>query len=342
MGHSVPRQLKKADLHLHSSFSCDVPNLPELSPRALYDKAVALGMGFFTLTDHDTMKGIAALARALAEEFGDAPPIPLIPGVEMKVRDPKIGHTVHINVLGLTLTQMRQLGRRRHSMTAFLQYCRAEGLYHAYNHPFWFERHERGDLATILRLMEAFPVVELNAGRIPQLNDRTATLARRCGRPLVAGSDSHTGQVGRAYTIASGDTPAEFLASILHGAALVVPDHMVFSGFMREIAEMIDLVFLNRAAFRLKRTLLCEAPLARLLARAFLGSHRMMRQMLLKRIIRAMVRCAAYAPAYIFIWQQKRMNLQLAKADAQLAELLSAAPRLIEPMVIEHDEATAA
>ena len=142
--------------------------------------------------------------------------------------------------------------------------------------------------------------------------------------------------------MASGDTPAEFLASILHGAALAIPDHMVFRGFMREISEMIDLVFLNRAAFRLKRTLLREAPLVRLLARAFLGSHRMMRQVLLKRLLKTMMRWAAYAPAYIFIWQQKRMNLQLAKAEAQLAGLLSATPGLIEPMVIEHDEVTAA
>ena len=37
---------RKADLHLHSNFSYDVLNLPQLSPRALYDKAVRKGMGF--------------------------------------------------------------------------------------------------------------------------------------------------------------------------------------------------------------------------------------------------------------------------------------------------------
>ena len=54
----------KADLHVHSSFSHDVPSIPEFSPRALYDRAVERGMGFFTLTDHDTMEGIEDLRRS--------------------------------------------------------------------------------------------------------------------------------------------------------------------------------------------------------------------------------------------------------------------------------------
>jgi predicted metal-dependent phosphoesterase TrpH len=61
---------KKADLHLHSNVSHDVLNLPELSPRALYDKAVAGGMGFFTLTDHGTMRGVEKLRKELDVEYG--------------------------------------------------------------------------------------------------------------------------------------------------------------------------------------------------------------------------------------------------------------------------------
>ena len=109
---------RKADLHLHSNFSYDVLNLPELSPRALYDKAVAKGMGFFCLTDHDTMKGYEALRAELAREFGDQPPIPLISGVEIKVKDPKIRHTVHVNVLGLDRRDWGSSARRRRSHRA--------------------------------------------------------------------------------------------------------------------------------------------------------------------------------------------------------------------------------
>ncbi|MBD3334628.1 MAG: hypothetical protein GF355_03845 [Candidatus Eisenbacteria bacterium] len=55
------------------------------------------------------------------------------------------------------------------------------------------------------------PLVELNAGRILELNEFTADLAQSMGKHLVAASDSHTGQVGRAYTMAPGDTQQEFL-----------------------------------------------------------------------------------------------------------------------------------
>jgi predicted metal-dependent phosphoesterase TrpH len=312
---------RKADLHLHSSFSHDVPDLPELSPRALYDKAVARGMDYFTLTDHDTMKGVRTLARELEREFGPVPPIPLIPGVELKVRDPLIGHTVHINVLDLNARQLRELGRRRRSMGAFLAYCRDQGLYHAYNHPFWFERREHPRLETILALIGEFPVVELNAGRIPEVNRRTARLAWRHGRHLVANSDSHTGQVGRAYTMAPGDTSAEFLGNVLRGTSHVVPDHLVFRGFMAEIMQVIDLVFADRPRSAFKRTLLKQAPAARAMARALLGTRQLMGARLFHGTIRVLMRALSHGPAYAYILSQRWMDLRVARAEASLRRL---------------------
>ena len=306
---------RKADLHLHSHFSYDVLNVPELSPRNLYNKAVARGMGFFTLTDHETLKGIEALRRELAAEFGDGPPIPLISGIEIKVKDPAIGHTVHVNVLGLDGKQMGQLARRRRSMTEFLAYCRDQQLYHAYNHPFWFERGERADLETVTRLADRFPLVELNAGRIPQLNWRTTEIARRLGKQVIATSDSHTGQVGKAYTMAPGDTPEEFLGNVLAGASLAVPHHFSYRGFMREIRETTDLVFLSqKAAFRPKRTFLKQTPVARKIARTALGSNLLMKPRVLKQGVRAAVHVMAYAPAWLFVLQQRRMHARLGEA----------------------------
>ena len=181
--HSWPAAHARADLHLHSNYSCDVPDLPQLSPRALYDRALARGMSFFTLTDHETMRGITTLQEELARQFGDQLPIPVIPGVELKVHDREIGHTVHVNVLGLSPQQMNRLIDRRRCMTAFLDYCRREDLYHAYNHPFWFESGERGSLPKILNLMREFPVLELNGGNqmrtAKQLGIGSATLYRK-------------------------------------------------------------------------------------------------------------------------------------------------------------------
>ncbi len=302
---------KKADLHLHSNFSYDVLNLPELSPRALYDKAVARGMGFFVLTDHDTIKGFEALQRELGREYGAHPPIPVIPGVEIKVRDPNIGHTIHVNVLGLNRRHMARLVRMRNCMPHILQYCRAEGLYHAYNHPFWFERGERGKLAVISRLIDQFPVVELNAGRIPQLNRRTFDLARRYGREVVAASDSHTGQIGKAFTMAPGDTAEEFLRNLQAGVSVSVPHTLNFREFMREIRETIDLVFVKQSAFKPKASFLKQTPIARRIARAMLRSETLMRPRRLKTGVKAAMITMSYAPAYAFILNQRRMHWSL-------------------------------
>lgn len=307
---------KKADLHLHSSYSYDVLNLPELAPRALYNKAVARGMSFFTLTDHETLKGVEALRRELEAEFGDHPPIPVIPGIEIKVRDPLVGHTVHINVLGLDRRQMGQLARRRRSMERFLAYCREENLYHAYNHPFWFERGERADLATVSSLVRLFPVVELNAGRIPHLNGRTLELARRFGKEVIAASDSHTAQVAKAYTMAPGETPQEFLDNIRKGVSIAVPHNLNFRTFMREIHETMDLVFVKQGAFQPKRTFLQQTPIARWLARSALGNEFLMRPRPLKRGVQAALQVIACGPAYAFILQQKRMHRRMEEAAA--------------------------
>jgi predicted metal-dependent phosphoesterase TrpH len=311
-----PKQAgKKADLHLHSHVSHDVLNLPELSPRALYDKAVEQGMGFFTLTDHGTMRGIEALRRELDREFDGHPPIPVISGIEMKIRDAGVGHTIHVNVLGLNPRQMLELARRRKSIDRFLDFCRKEDLYHAYNHPFWFERGERATLETITELIDRFPVIELNAGRIPQLNRRTLGIARRFGKQVIATSDSHTGGIGRAYAIAPGETAEEFLQNIRIGASRVVPSSISFRKFTEEIRETIDLVFLRQSAFNIKTSFLKENPLARRIARATLGSNLIMRPRPWKRAVGRAMQVIAYPPAYAYILRQRQMHWQLGEME---------------------------
>jgi predicted metal-dependent phosphoesterase TrpH len=309
--------LKKADLHLHSNVSYDVLNLPELSPRSLYERAIERGMGFFTLTDHETIRGIMKLRRDLDEEFAGAPPIPVITGIEMKVRDPKVGHTIHVNILDLDQSQMLELARRRKSIDRFLGFCRAEDLYHAYNHPFWFEPGERGALSVVTELIDRFPVIELNAGRIPQLNGRTLRIARRFGRQVVAASDSHTGRIGTAYTMAPGATPEEFLRSIRNGVWRAVPNHTSFLGFIDEVQETIDLVFLKQPAFQVKDTFLRQKPMARRIARAALGSEFVMRPWLLKRMVGEAMKMMAVPPATLFILQQRLMHWGLGPAEPE-------------------------
>ncbi|MCA9728368.1 MAG: PHP-associated domain-containing protein [Candidatus Eisenbacteria bacterium] len=308
------RPLHRADLHLHSSYSYDVLDLPALRPRALYERARLAGMGYFTLTDHETIRGVLALRQELRQELGSELPIPVINGVEIKINDPRVGHIVHVNVLGLEPPQLGDLARRRRNLDRFLGYCRAQRLYHAYNHPFWFEAGQRADVATVARLIEEFPVVELNAGRIPQLNHRTAELARRADAQLVAASDSHTGRVGRAYTLAPGNTPEEFLGNVIAGNSIVVPKNTSLNEFCSEVQDVLDLIFSSGAAFRIKRTFLRRNRIARSLVRATLGSDRIMRRGLAQRTVRGLLELLSYPAATLFILQQRRMDLRLAES----------------------------
>lgn len=310
----------RADLHLHSSFSYDVINHPALAPRALYERARERGMGLFTLTDHETMRGILSLQSELREEFGDTPPIPAVTGIEIYVRDPRVGHVIHVNVLGLDQKQANALAKRRRDLDAFLSFCEREHLYHAYNHPFWFEPGERATLETISELVERFPVVELNAGRILPLNHRTIALAEQHGKSLVACSDSHTGRVGRAYTTAPGRTAEEFLANVTSGNSIVVPRCTSLGDFLDEVHGTLDLVFSLQQALPIKRTFLRKYPRLRRVAQLALESDRVMKSGLLQQIARRALGIIAYAPASAFIWEQRQMHKRLEELEAALAD----------------------
>jgi predicted metal-dependent phosphoesterase TrpH len=300
----------RADLHVHSNYSYDVPNLPEFSPRALYDRAVEVGMNLFTLTDHDTMDGFLALRRELRGVHGDRPPIPLLSGVEIKVRDPAVGHTIHVNVLGLTPEQFAELTSRTRSVDAILAYCREHGLFHAYDHPFWFERGERPGPGAVEALVRRFPVIELNGGRIRELNARTEQLARRYGKPLLAASDTHTGRVGKSFTRAPGDGADAYLASILAGRGEPCPDHMTAATLVAEISHTVDLVL--QGIERYSRLPLPSGAdrRTRILGRV-LGPHWLYRRRLPRRGMGGLLKLLARTPAHAFIRSQHRMLLRL-------------------------------
>ena len=160
-------------------------------------------------------------------------------------------------------------------------------------------------------MIQRFPIVELNAGRIPQLNRRTFDLALRHGKQIVATSDSHTGLVGKAYTEAPGETPEEFLRSIRDGAWRAVSHHASFLEFMSEVRQTIDLVFVKQHAFTPKRTFLKQLPLARKIACGVLGSETLMTPRKLKIGVQRGLELAALTPAYAFILQQRRMHWRL-------------------------------
>ena len=214
---------KRCDLHVHSNKSYDVADLESLSPRALFERAMDASdpdrrMDFFVLTDHDTMEGYEELVGELPEADRRL----VIPAVEHTLRDPGIGFTIHVNLYGIDPdTYHHEVLGRVETLDELLEVCARDGVRTLYNHPIWWEPHEVRagvvDTTKVPRIADRFDVIELNAGRSIGMNLVAAGIAREKGKALVSNSDSHTGDVGRACTLAAGDDWPTFLDNVWRG-----------------------------------------------------------------------------------------------------------------------------
>jgi predicted metal-dependent phosphoesterase TrpH len=181
-----------ADLHIHTSCSKD----GESSVAQVLATAAAVGIDVIAITDHDTMNGYQ-IAREITSE------VLLIPGVEVSTKD---GHLIALGVTtapepGMpvldTITKVHQAG----GVTIL-------------PHPFHRYRH-----GAALKCFEAFgaaDAIEVYNSRyvIPHANQRAMRLARKMGKPAVAGSDAHNARfIGYGRTLIDAEKD---IGSILH------------------------------------------------------------------------------------------------------------------------------
>ncbi|MBK8164506.1 MAG: PHP domain-containing protein [bacterium] len=245
------KRLRRADLHLHSNVSYDVPEVAALLPRALFEKALDprradRRLDYFTLTDHDTMAGWEQLVRQLPE----ADRAFVIPGVEHTLCDPGIGFTIHVNLFMLDPDQYAEIRRQVVTLDELFDYCLPRGIFMQYNHPTWFEldewRSDRVEFGKVRQIAANFQVIELNAGRPGRLNAATVSLAGNLGKVLTSNSDSHSGDVGLSSNCAQGDGAREFLANIWAGRGSIVTSDMTYDGMLTVVHDMIDNVLNER------------------------------------------------------------------------------------------------
>jgi len=225
---SDSRALARADLHVHSRHSRVTGVLPFLRSRDCYSDpfdvyAVAKrrGMDIVTITDHDSIDGcLEFLSR-----YPDAPDF--LVGEEVSCRHGDL--QIHLGVYGTNETIHAELQPLRGNVFEVMACLRAHGVFFAFNHPFFFFRHQM-PLADYLRLVAATPAVEVRNGTmLLRHNALVADLWTRLrgeAAPVTAGSDAHTlRRIGRTWTEAPGRTAAEFLASLRAGAGRAGGDH---------------------------------------------------------------------------------------------------------------------
>ena len=241
------------DTHCHSSFSFDVPDVPETSPEAMIKEQTRLGLKAL-ITDHDTMNGYyymkkKGLAGTTKTRKG------LIPGVEIKIKPIKAKHvdiheevhSIHINVFGLNKDQLNVLetiAEKDKDLDAFVKYLRQQDLSYMYNHPFWHEPHERLNWKIIPGIAKHyFDVIELNSNRPKAFNDLALHMAEQFNKGIVASTDSHTGEPGKVFVMAEGKNFEEFWQNVLDRKMHIYRHDMTTWGVVKESAAMIHNIF---------------------------------------------------------------------------------------------------
>jgi predicted metal-dependent phosphoesterase TrpH len=164
----------KIELHCHSHYSRGrkIPVEGLDSPADLVRAAKKLGLGGIALTDHNSdsgWKGATAEARKLGIVF--------IPGIEVSSLS---GH-----VIGLGLNEYIKAGL---ALEETLERIREQGAVSVAAHPFDIRGEGMGKLAGKADVIEAFNSINLD--RFSNLSAKR--FARKAGKPVVAGSDSHT------------------------------------------------------------------------------------------------------------------------------------------------------
>ena len=210
----------KADLHCHSSASQvsrlgvqRALGLPECAtpPEEVYALAKRRGMDFVTITDHDTIDGVLAIAgrpdvfvsEELTAHFRGEP------------------QAVHVLCFGIAVDDHEWLQAHSGDVELCAEYMHEREITCALAHPYYTvaapltARHRR-------RLAELFDVWEVrNGARAPELNRPAATYVSTRDSIGIGGSDDHAGvDIGRTFTEApAAHDPREFLAHVRAGAA---------------------------------------------------------------------------------------------------------------------------
>jgi predicted metal-dependent phosphoesterase TrpH len=188
----------RIDMHLHTALSFDCRS----APQAVLERALARGLDWICVTDHDEIQ--AAL------ELKERHPERIIIGEEVKTRE-------RVDIIGLYLKEWIPGG------TPARQVCeeiRAQGGLVYVPHP--FAGGKGGGGALLPEIEDLVDVVEGWNARLhdARLNERAQAWARARDLPVGAGSDAHSlREVGRGWVEVPPfpDEPAAFREALRHG-----------------------------------------------------------------------------------------------------------------------------
>ena len=214
----IDERVSRVDLHCHSSASevsrlgvQRAMGLPECAtpPEEVHALAKLRGMDFVTITDHDTIDGVLAIA--------DRPDVFVSEELTAHFRGER--QAVHVLCYGITPEDHEWLQGHNHDVEACAEYMREREIVCALAHPYYtvaaplLPRHRR-------RLVEMFAIWEVrNGARARELNRPASIYIATHDGIGIGGSDDHAGvDIGRTFTeTPPADSPTELLAHLRAG-----------------------------------------------------------------------------------------------------------------------------
>jgi predicted metal-dependent phosphoesterase TrpH len=243
---SLGIELKAADLHVHSMLSHDVLSSVDNQVESLYSRGREMGLDYIVITDHDRMDAYDMLGRRegliSAAEFT----FPLRYDYKKVTKRGKRLHTIHSNVYCLDRQNFQHLSgaASKGDMKRFVRYCRRRKLPYTFNHPFWIEGGEKEpESRLVYNVAKNFPVIEWNMHQTWEQNVTSMLIAARLRKGIVATTDAHIGDIGRAFTIAPGRDFREFFHNAAIGNAYLVPQNLTDEYLTEETLKFIDGMF---------------------------------------------------------------------------------------------------
>ncbi len=184
-----------ADLHVHSNHSNDGVDCV----KALIATAVEKGLNCISITDHNTVNGSLEAIEYVEEEHV---PIAVIPGIEVSTSN---GHML---AYGIKQDVDKEMSMRETAMAV-----KKLGGIAVMAHPFQLHRH---GVVAFWRVIDVIDAIEVFNAKfcIGLCNRLSEVLAKKYGKPGLAGSDAHCRQaVGYGVTIIEGANPLEAIIS---------------------------------------------------------------------------------------------------------------------------------
>jgi len=177
-------------------------------PRALYEVLKRRGMNLVTVTDHDSIDAAEELRKYPDFFLSEEVTVTLPSGTEM-----------HAGVYGIREHDHIELQRRRTDTESLLAYALENRLFVTVNHAYSSLTGHRAEEDFDVFARDFHGVEVANGHMLARANQLAADFALRYGKPVTAGSDSHTLHgAGKTFTeIAGARSASEFVTALRRG-----------------------------------------------------------------------------------------------------------------------------